>query len=306
MRDIFARTLSEVAKTQSNVFVVLADESPRGSMDAFREEFPDRFINVGRAEHSLIGVCAGLAVRGHSVFACSAARFSVYRLFEQIRLDLCCHELPVTVVSLHQAEEDIAVMGALTQMAIVAPCDLPETEAATRACAERQGPTYLRLEQAGEPNLTVNAPEAFLLGKLRLIKPGVGTCILSYGPVMKTVMEMTAGLERVQGPPMAVFSAHTLKPLDVEGMARVLKHFHTVVVVEEHSEWAGLAARVKQIAWESGARCTLHTYSLSKADALSAERMRAEILQGWQEKSQGRNQADGAPAVEQTAFRRAS
>jgi transketolase len=274
MRDTFARTLYQIAKAKPNVFIVVADISPAGSMGPFREEFPDRFINVGVAEQCMIGVCAGLALRGCTAFAYSIATFSAYRPFEQIRVDLCYQNLPVTVVGIgggvsystlggtHHAQEDIGVLSALPNMAIVAPCDPLETEAATWACATRNGPAYLRLGKAGEPNLTADAPEPFVFGKVRRIKPGRDVCILSYGPIMKMALETAAGIETTHGCSVAVVSVHTLKPLDTAGIAQLLDQYETLIVVEEHSERGGLAAMVKQIAWDQRAGCALHTFSL--------------------------------------------
>src|SRR3989442_4996116 len=145
MRDMFARTLYQVAKKKPNVFIVVADISPAGSMAPFRAEFPDQFINVGVAEQSMISLCAGLALRGCTVFAYTIATFSIYRPFEQVRVDLCYQNLPVTIVGIgggvsystvggeHHAQEDVAVMNALADMLLVAPCDPLEYEAATWA-----------------------------------------------------------------------------------------------------------------------------------------------------------------------------
>jgi transketolase len=333
VRDTFARTLYQIAKTKPNVFIVVADISPAGSMAPFREEFPDRFVNVGVAEQCMIGVCAGLALRGCKAFAYSIATFSAYRPFEQIRVDLCYQNLPVTVVGIgggvsystlggtHHAQEDIGVLSALPNMAIVAPCDPLETEAATWACAQRNGPTYLRLGKAGEPTLTAYAPEPFVFGKVRMIKPGNNLCIMSYGPVMKMALEAAADVEAAHGCSVAVVSVHTLKPLDVPGVARLLTQFETVIVVEEHSECGGLAAMVKQVAWDQGARCTLHAFSLkddfihefgSHAELLRAhglskdiilERVDATLARKGQR--HGRNQPLGPVPAFQTPHRRA-
>ena len=301
MRDAFARTLYQVAKKDPKVFIVVADISPAGSMAPFREEFPDRFINVGVAEQSMIGLCAGLALRGCTAFAYTIATFSIYRPFEQVRVDLCYQNLPVTVVGIgggvsystlggtHHSQEDVAIMGSIPQMRILAPCDPLETEAATWACAKREGPTYLRLGKAGEPALTADAVEPFVFGKLRILKVGADVCILSYGPIMKMALEVAAGLEQEPGRSVAVVSCHTLKPLDREGLAGILTRFPRVVVIEEHSERGGLGAQVKQLAWETRASCALSTFSLkdefihvygSHAELLSAHGLSAErILQ---------------------------
>lgn len=274
MRDMFARTLYQIAKKNPKVFIVVADISPAASMAPFREEFPDRFINVGVAEASMIGVCAGLALRGCTPFAYTIATFAAYRPFEQIRDDLCYQNIPVTVVGIgggvaystlggtHHAQEDIALMGALPGMAIIAPCDPLETEAATWACARRSGPTYLRLAKAGEPNLTSGVAEPFEFGKVRLLREGTDLCIISYGPIMKMAFEVASRIERERGCSVAVFSAHTLKPLDVHGIVRILNKFEKIVVIEEHSERGGLGGAIKQLAWDCGAKCRLHTFSL--------------------------------------------
>lgn len=274
MRDTFSRTLYEVAKKKPKVFILAADISPAGSMAPFRKDFPDRFVNVGVAEQTMIGMCAGLAMRGCTAFAYTIATFAIYRPFEQIRDDLCYQNLPVTVVGIgggvaystlggtHHAQEDIAVMSALPNMAVIAPCDPLETESATWACAERTGPTYLRLGKAGEPKLSEQAPDPFVFGKVRFLKPGADVCLISYGPIMKMAFQVAARIEESTKRSVAIVSAHTLKPLDHEGIAAIVKRFPTVGVIEEHSQQGGLGAQVKQVAWDHGARCRLHTFSL--------------------------------------------
>lgn len=296
MRDTFAKTLYELAREDDRVCIVVADISPAGSMARFREEFPARFINVGVAEASMIALCGGLALRGARPFAYTIATFTLYRPFEQVRDDLCYQNLPVTVVGIgggvtystlggtHHAQEDVAVMSAIPNMAVIAPCDPAEAGAATRACAGRDGPTYLRLGKAGEPTLTADAPEPFRFGKVRTIKPGKDVCIISYGPIMKMAFEAAQRIEQERGGSVAVVSAHTLKPLDAEGIARVLRGYKQVVVLEEHSRIGGLAAQVKEIAWDAKAACDLRTFSLrdefihhfgSHADLLAAHGLTA-------------------------------
>jgi len=276
MRDAFARTLYQIAKKNPKVFIVVADISPAASMAPFREEFPDRFINVGVAEASMIGICAGLSLRGCTAFAYTIATFAAYRPFEQIRDDLCYQNIPVTVVGIgggvaystlggtHHAQEDIAVMSALPNMSIVAPCDPLETESATWACSQLNGPVYLRLGKAGEPILTGAVLEPFQFGKLRYLRKGADVCILSYGPIMKMAFEVADKIER-GGQAVSVVSAHTLKPLDREGIASVLKGYPDVIVIEEHSERGGLGAQTQQIAWEEKAACRLLTFGLKDA-----------------------------------------
>jgi transketolase len=221
----------------------------------------------------MIGICAGMAMRGCRPFAYTIATFSLYRPFEQIRDDLCYQHVPVTVVGIgagvaystlggtHHAQEDVAVMSALPNMSVLAPCDPQETAAAVRACVGQRGPVYLRLGKAGEPDLTSRAPEPFAFGRPRLLKDGSELCLLSYGPIMKLAFEVAEQLES-RGRSVAVVNVHTLKPLDTERLARILARYPRVAVIEEHSERGGLAAQVKQLAAERRATCELHTFSL--------------------------------------------
>jgi transketolase len=274
MRNTFANTFYELAKNDSRLFLVAADISPVASASDFQSNFPERFINVGVAEQVMIGVAAGLAARGCIPFAYTISTFAIYRPFEMIRVDCCYQNLPVKIVGIgggitystlggtHHSQEDIAVMSAIPNMTILAPCDPNETVEATKACINIPGPVYLRLGKAGEPNLTENAPDPFVFGKARCIKAGTDCCFLSYGPITQMAMDLAARIEEQLGQSVAVFSIHTLKPLDYDGISTILKKFPVVTVIEEHSSIGGLGARVKEIAWDSGASCKLNSFGL--------------------------------------------
>ena len=274
MRNIFAKTFHEAAQADPRLCMVVADISPAGAMDQFRKQFPGRFVNTGVAEQIMIGMCAGMSMRGLKPFAYTIATFALYRPFEFIRDDLCYQNLPVTVVgigggvtystlgSTHHAQEDVAVACAIPNMRVIAPCDPEEARAATLWCvAQEEGPVYLRLGKAGEPVISGEAPEPFAFGKLRLLRPGRDVCIIGYGPVLRLATEAARILEP-RGTSVAVVSAHTLKPLDREGIAALLRRYSKVIVIEEMVPQGGLAESVKAIAWESGARCRIHPISL--------------------------------------------
>lgn len=277
MRNAFSEALYRAASANPEVYVVVADISPTGSMVKFREQYPDRFINVGVAEQSMIGICAGLALRGCQPFAYTIATFTLYRPFEMVRDDLCYQNLPVTIVGMgagviyanlggtHHTQEDIAVAGAIPNMQIIAPCDPNECIEATAYCAQqRNGPIYLRIGKAGEPNFTDKAVDRWKFGKLRYIKKGSDVCILSYGVIMQKAMQLAAQFE-AQGKSVSVVSCHTMKPLDVEGIEQALHRHKYVIVIEEHAPQGGLAPQTKQIAWDTRAQCRLDTFTLKDA-----------------------------------------
>lgn len=273
MRNTFSEALYEEATKNPDIYIVVSDISPVGSMAKFSAQYPDRFINVGVAEQSMIGIAAGLALRGCQPFAYTIATFSLYRPFEMVRDDLCYQNLPVTVVGMgagviystlggtHHSQEDIAIAGAIPNMQIVAPCDPLECTEATRWCArQKNGPVYLRLGKAGEPILTKDA-EPWEFGKIRYLRRGRDVCILTYGVITKLATEIADALQ-AQGTSVSLVSVHTMKPLDREGIIDAMKRHKQVIVIEEHAPQGGLSAQTKQIAWDTQAQCRIETFSL--------------------------------------------
>lgn len=274
MRNTFANTFFEAARADKRLCAVVADISPAGSMARFREEFPDRFINVGVAEQIMIGMVAGMALRGLRPFAYTIATFALFRPYEFVRDDLCYQNLPVTVVGIgggvnystlgatHNALEDVGLAAGLPNMQVIAPCDPAEVRAATLWCTqENEGPVYLRLGKAGEPDLTRDAVEPWQFGRLRYLRRGRDICLLSYGSVTRMALAVADGLA-AQGKSVSVASVHTLKPLDGTRLAEALATHGRVVVIEETLPGAGLAARVKQLAWDEKASCRIDAFTL--------------------------------------------
>jgi transketolase len=299
MRNTFSEALYECAKNDPRICIVVADISPAGSMAKFQQEYPERFINVGVAEQVMVGIAAGLALSGLKPFTYTIATFSLYRPFEMVRNDLGYQNLPVTVVGMgagiiystlggtHHSMEDIAIAGAIPNMQILAPCDPLEATEATKYCAAQEvGPIYLRLGKAGEPILTKDAIEPFVFGKVRYLQKGNDVCILSYGVIMKTAMEVFKQL-KLEGKSVSLVSCHTLKPIDRDGIENILRDHNEVIVIEEHVPQGGLAPQTKQIAWDIKAKCKLHTFTLqdkfihnygSQDDLLSAHGLTAKKI----------------------------
>jgi transketolase len=276
MRNTFSEALYSEATKNPDLYLVVADISPAGSMTKFTTEYPDRFINVGVAEQSMIGIAAGLALKGKQPFAYTIATFSLYRPFEMVRDDLGYQNLPVTVVGMgagviystlggtHHTQEDVAIAGAIPNMQIIAPCDPAECTDATRWCArQKNGPVYLRIGKAGEPILTQTA-EPWEFGKIRYLRRGTDVCILTFGVITRMAAKVADALSE-QGKSISLVSVHTMKPIDRDGIARALASHNQVIVVEEHAPQGGLAAQTKQIAWDTQAKCRLDTFSLQDA-----------------------------------------
>ena len=175
MRTAFIQTLFELAEKDERINLIVGDLG-YSVVEQFAERFPERYLNVGVAEQNMTGVAAGMALCGKVVFTYSIANFPTLRCLEQIRNDVCYHNVSVKIVSVggglaygslgmsHHGSEDIAILRSLPNMVVVAPGDPIEARLATEAIASHSGPCYLRLGKAGE--LSVHRPGVeFRLGK---------------------------------------------------------------------------------------------------------------------------------------------
>jgi len=253
VRTTFIETLCEVAERDERVWLLCGDLG-YSVLERFAERFPGRYVNVGVAEQNMIGVAAGLALSGKTAFVYSIANFPVMRCLEQIRNDVCYHDLSVKVVAVgggmsygpagytHHALEDLAVMRALPNMTVVAPADPVETRLATRAVAASEGPCYLRLGKAGEPVVHREEPE-FRLGKAIVLRRGTDVTLMSTGGMLKASVEAAAMLAD-GGVSASVVSMPTVKPLDAQAVEEAARSSSLLCVVEEHGEEGGLTDAV--------------------------------------------------------------
>jgi len=274
MRNKFADVIYEIGKKDDRICALVADISPAGSMMNFRTEFPDRFINCGVAEQSMIGIAAGLALRGMRPFCYTIATFSLYRPFEMIRVDLCYQNLPVTIIGMgagviystlggtHHTMEDISIAASIPGMQVLAPCDPNEMKEATKWCAiENKSPVYMRLGKKGEPDFTSKLKSKFEFGKVRYLKKGSDISIISYGITVKLAKELSEKLEAM-GKSVTLISCHTIKPLDNKGIKDILESHNHNFVIEEHVPHGGLSSRVKEIALETKNKNNLDCFTL--------------------------------------------
>lgn len=274
MRDKFADVVYKIGKEDKRICALVADISPAGSMLKFREKFPSRFINCGVAEQAMIGIAAGMALRGMRPFCYTIATFSIFRPFEMIRVDLCYQNLPVTIIGMgagviystlggtHHTMEDIAVASAIPNMTVLAPCDPDEMRLATEWCAKKStGPVYMRLGKKGEPILTKNAKSKFEIGKLRFLTKGKDMAIISYGTMVSTAKEISENLEK-KGISTSLISCHTIKPIDRKGLTKVMELHKKIVILEEHVPHGGLSSRVKEIALDNNFKGKIQCFTL--------------------------------------------
>ncbi len=263
MRDTFVRTLIELAREDRNIELITGDLG-FGVLKPFWEQLPDQFVNAGIAEQNMTAVAAGMAMEGKTVFTYSIGNFPTLRCLEQIRNDCAYHRANVKIVCVgggfvygalgmsHQATEDIAVMRALPDVAVLCPGDLVEAEAATRAMADYPGTCYLRLGRGGEKRIHDHI-DHFEIGRALLIHGGERVAIFSTGAVFEEISGAEALLAS-RGIHPAVYTFPTVKPIDRACIARCAEEFDLIVTVEEHNLSGGFGSAVAEVMMDLPAR----------------------------------------------------
>ena len=256
MRDTFVRTLLEIAKKDKNVYIITGDLG-FGVLKPFWTELPEQIINAGIAEQNMTSIAAGLAMQGKTVYTYSIGNFPTLRCIEQIRNDCAYHNANVKVVCVgggfvygslgmsHHATEDIAMMRALPDVTVLAPGDLVEAEAATKAIYETPGTCYLRLGRGGEKRIHEKL-DGFTIGKAIEIQKGENVAVFSTGAIFDEVNEACEELKG-KGIIPTVYTFPTVKPIDKEVILGCAKTHKAIVTVEEHNLSGGFGSAVAEV-----------------------------------------------------------
>ena len=261
-RDAYGQTLVELGNQRDDIVVMDADLAAATKTGMFKKAHPDHFFNAGIAEANMIGVAAGLAACGKTVFASSFAMFAAGRAFEQIRNSVAYPRLNVKIAATHagisvgedgathQCCEDIGVMRTIPGMVIINPADGPEAAAAVRAAADYKGPVYLRLGRLAVPVFNDEDME-FVIGKGKVMAEGTDATIIATGLEVAEAM-IAAETLKAEGISVRVINMATIKPLDKEIILQAAADTGAIVTAEEHNVIGGLGSAVAEVLCESG------------------------------------------------------
>ncbi len=261
MRNAFIKKLSELAGKNPNIFLITGDLG-FGVFEEFERKFPEQFLNVGVAEQNMTGLAAGLAFEGKIPFTYSIANFPTLRPLEQIRNDICYHQANVKIVGIgggfsygplgfsHHATEDLAIMRALPEMTVIAPCDLWEVAEATEQLVDRQGPAYLRLDKSFAPSFA-KSDERFVIGKMRRVREGPDMTLIATGGILEEALT-AARILGSEGIQCRVLGASTIKPIDDEAILLAAIETGGIITIEEHSVIGGLGGAIAEVLMDAG------------------------------------------------------
>ena len=261
-RDAYGKALVELGNINDKVVVLDADLAAATKTGMFKKAHPEKFFDCGIAESNMMGVAAGLATSGYTVFASTFAMFAAGRAYEQVRNSIAYPFLIVKIGATHagisvgedgashQCCEDIALMRAIPGMTIINPADDVETRAAVLAAAEYEGPVYMRFGRLAIPRI-FDEDYKFEWGKAVVLSEGTDVTICATGLMVNEAIEAKKILDE-QGISAEIINVHTIKPLDTETILASASKTGAIVTAEEHSIIGGLGSAIAEAVCEAG------------------------------------------------------
>jgi transketolase len=259
MRNTCLNMVHELAKRDPRVVFIGSDLSP-GLLAQMRKDYPDRWFMEGVTEANVIGMAAGMAMDGYIPYVNTIATFITRRCYEQVAVDLCLHDLPVRLIGnggglvyaplgpTHLAIEDIAIMRALPNMAVVAVCDAEEMTRFMNSSLDWSSPIYIRLAKGGDPVVS-KSQNGFTFGKAIPMRRARGRepVVLMATGVMTTNCLAAAELLERYGYDTTVVHFHTVKPIDEDAVVEHASGARLVVTVEEGVAIGGFGSAVTDV-----------------------------------------------------------
>jgi len=256
-REAFAKTIEALAEQDERIVAVVNDSVGSSKLVGFQKRFPDRLINVGIAEQTMVGVGAGLANGGKVPFVSGASCFLTARALEQIKADVAYTNTNVKLCGMssgvaygelgptHHSIEDFAWLRLLPNLTIIAPSDRWETEQAIKAAVATDGPFFLRISRMPVPDLVRPADATFQIGRAEILRQGGDAAIIANGVMVARAIEAAEQLA-ASGLDVRVVNMASIAPLDVEAI-RSAADTGAIVTAEEHSVRGGLGGAVAEV-----------------------------------------------------------
>ncbi len=258
LREVFGDALLDLCRQNERVVVLDGDLASTTRTHGVRDEFPDRFFNIGIAESNMISIASGLAACGFIPFATSLASFVLANGFDQLRISVAVAGVNVKVVGSHggitlgkdgptaMAIEDLALVGCLPTFTILVPCDPASMHAAVHAAAAHIGPVYLRSSRVAMPHIYPTTGCPFEIGKANVVRQGDDVTLIGCGLMVAASLDAAAVLAE-EGIGARVIDMHTLRPLDEGAILAAARETGAIVCAEEHLLHGGMGSNIARI-----------------------------------------------------------
>jgi transketolase len=256
-RDAFAQALEDVALNDPRICAVVNDSVGSSKIADFAKRFPERLINVGIAEQTMVGLAAGLANAGKIPFVCAASCFLTGRALEQIKADVAYSDANVKLCGMspgmaygelgptHHSIEDLAWTRAIANLTVIVPADPLETDQALRVAAVMHGPVFLRISRMPVPAVH-HAHYQFTIGRATELRHGSDVTLIANGTMVSRAVD-AADLLAGAGVHARVLNMSTVRPIDRDAIVAAAEETGRIVTVEEHSTYGGLGSAVAEV-----------------------------------------------------------
>jgi len=262
MRKEMSATLEREAKADHKMIFITGDLGFM-ALENVRNIMKERFINAGVSEQNMISLAAGMASQGLKPICYSIAPFAVFRPAEQIRLDVCLHNMDVKIIgngggygygimgATHHAIEDLAVLSAFQNMKCFIPFCNEDVDTVLCRMLDRVGPSYLRLGYGSLPkNISIPGYSA-----VRHIVHGKKITVVMMGPVALNVLNI---LDQLDEHTIDMFVVSELPMIELDpSLHESISKTQKVVIVEEHVSRGGLGENLSLLLLKKGVNCKL-------------------------------------------------
>ena len=270
MRDAFFNALYAAARKDRRI-MLLSDDFGAPSLDKFRADLPDQYINIGIAEQNMISVAAGLSLEGKIVFSYAIAPFITLRCYEQIKIDLCTMNLPVTLLGVgagygydtagptHHAIEDISIMRVLPNMTILCPSTAGMAAECVELACSIPEPKYIRLERGKFPSLY--SGKIPLANGFAELKKGSDVSLVATGMMTHVAIEVATVLHQ-HAINAGVIDLYRIKPISDIFYENIIDKAKRLVTLEEHLITGGIGSLVAEIIADNNSRTPLKRFGI--------------------------------------------
>lgn len=256
-RETYGRALLAAARQDQRVVALDADLSGSTMSCLVRQEFPERFFEMGIAEQNMVAVGAGLSLTGKIPFVHSFSMFVTGRAFEQVRQSVALPKANVKLVgssygfsdfgdgATHQSLEDAAIMRSIPNMTVLIPGDPKEVEAAVALALAIEGPVYIRISRSEMAFLPVSSTADSALAPV-VVADGTDVAVVANGIMVERALQAKALLAN-EGVSLRVINVPSLKPLHGAALLELVQGCRGVVTAEEHTVMGGLGSAVLEV-----------------------------------------------------------
>jgi transketolase len=263
LREVFGDALLDLCRKNAKVVVLDGDLASTTRAHGVRDEFPERFFNIGIAESNMVSIASGLASCGLIPFVTSLASFVLANAYDQLRISVALASVNVKVIGSHggitlgkdgptaMAIEDLALVGCLPTFVILVPSDPASMHKAVHAAAEHVGPVYLRSSRVAMPHIyPMDSADVssvpFEIGKANVVREGSDVTIIGCGLMVAAALDAAAMLAQ-EGIEARVLDMHTIRPMDTEAIAAAARETGAIVTAEEHLLHGGMGSNIARV-----------------------------------------------------------